>query len=111
MKQRFIKSIFQLAFLFLLNIPTTAQVEVKLNPPLALFGGFQTAIEIPINQKFSFETEFLFVAIDGDTGGGVIAHFKYYFNPDFGNDKLYIGLLGGGLSSSGDARCWTCRCE
>ena len=96
-------TIFILSFLLGLNVQSNAQVEVKLNPPAALFGFFQTGIEFPIGTDFGFETELIFFAIDGEVGGGLLLHGKYYFNPDFGSDKIYIGALAGALGGDGDS--------
>ena len=35
-------------------------------------------------------------------GGGLLIHGKYYFNPDFGSDKVYVGLLAGGFGGDGE---------
>lgn len=106
MKNKFlskIKSIVVLICLtFFINFQSNAQVEVKLNAPAALFGFFQTSLEFPSNNDFGFETEFIFYAIDGEVGGGALAHGKYYFNPDFGSDKVYIGVLAGGFAGDFD---------
>ncbi|MFK7771505.1 MAG: hypothetical protein AB8F94_05165 [Saprospiraceae bacterium] len=93
-----------LLFFFLgLNFQSNAQVELKLNPPAALFGLFQTGIEFLVGDDFGIETELIILAIDGDVGGGLLVHGKYYFNPDFGSDKIYIGAFTGALGGDGDA--------
>lgn len=95
--QKIKRSIFILIFIFSFNAKSNAQVEVKLNPPLALFGLFQLGIEFPMKTNFGFETEVIFFAIEENFGAGLIAHGKYYFNPDFGSDKFYAGLFAGGF--------------
>jgi len=100
--QKITRSIFILFFVFSYSFQSNAQVEFKINPPAALFGFFQTSLEFPIGNDFGFETELIFIAVDGDFGGGVLIHGKYYFNPDFGSDKIYIGIFSGGLGGEGE---------
>ncbi|MFT6320313.1 MAG: hypothetical protein ACJAT4_001236 [Granulosicoccus sp.] len=101
--QKITRSIFILFFVFSCSLQINAQVEFKLNLPAALFGFFQTGLEFPIGNDFGVETELIFFAIDGEVGGGVLVHGKYYFNPDYGSDKIYIGILTGGLGGGGDS--------
>lgn len=88
---------------FGINFQTIAQVEFKFNPPAALFGLFQIGLEFPIGSDFGIEPEIIFFSSDGDVGGGLLVHGKYYFNPDFGSDKIYAGAFTGILGGSGDA--------
>lgn len=93
-----------IVFIFLVgvNFQSKAQVEFKLNPPAALFGFFQMGFEFPVGTDFGFEPEIIFFAIDGEVGGGLLVHGKYYFNPDYGSDKIYIGALTGVLGGDSD---------
>jgi hypothetical protein len=59
-------------------------------------------IEFPNDYAFSFETEIVFFAIDKNFGAGLIGHVKYYPNPDFGSDKIYVGILVGGFGLASD---------
>lgn len=105
LKKIFLKitqSIFILSFVFSFSLQSNAQVEAKLNAPAALFGFFQIGLEFPIGTDFGVESELIFIAIDGDVGGGLLVHGKYYFNPDYGADKIYIGVLTGALGADGD---------
>ncbi len=97
--QKITRPIFILFFIFNLNVQSNAQVELKLNPPAALFGFFQIGCEFPGSYDWGIETEVIFYSIDGEVGGGLLAHGKYYFNPDFGADKLYAGIIIGGISA------------
>ena len=97
-KQRLSYVTILILFLFGGNTNIQAQdVEVKINPPLALFNILQTSVEFPIGPDFGIEAEGIF----GDGVGGVVIHGKYYFRPDYGNDKIYIGLLTGGIFGDG----------
>ncbi len=102
MNQKLTRSLFLLIVLFSINSQSNAQVEVKLNPPLALFGVFQLGIEFPFKNEFGFETEIVFLSIEENFGAGLITHGKYYFNPNFGSDKIYIGFFAGGFAGSGN---------
>jgi len=77
-----------------INSNTQAQgAELKFNPPLALFSFLQLSAEFPIGVDFGIEPEIVF----GNGGGGILLHGKYYFRPDYGNDKVYISLITGGI--------------
>ncbi len=101
MKQNFFQKISSLIILLTLmlslNFQACAQLELKLNPPAALFGFFQIGAEYIVSNDFGLEAEVLFSGINNNSGGGALLHGKYYFNPDFGSDKFYIGLLAGGF--------------
>ncbi|MFK8008976.1 MAG: hypothetical protein AB8H03_21620 [Saprospiraceae bacterium] len=96
------RTIIVFSFLVGIHFQTNAQVEFKFNPPAALFGLFQLGLEFPIGTDFGVEPELIFAVSDGDIGVGLLLHGKYYFNPDFGSDKIYIGALTGILGGGGD---------
>lgn len=90
--------IFIFFFIFCLNIQSNAQIEFKLNPPAALFGLFQIGFELPKSKDWGLEAEFLFFSVNENVVGGLFVHGKYYFNPDLGADKIYAGVIIGGIA-------------
>lgn len=76
-----------------------AQTEVKLNPIALLFSNISAGVEFGLSEDFGIEprllVDFNSYEYDGeDSEGlrvGVIVEGKYYFNPEVGIDKWYIG--------------------
>lgn len=98
--RKLFKTIFILSIFLSLNFQTTAQVELKLNPPGALYGIYQAGIEFPINANAGIEMEIIhFVPTEDEIIIGVIYHRRYYFKPDYGRDRIYIGIFAGAIGS------------
>jgi len=74
------------------------QLEIKINPILALFKFIQMEAEFVLSKDFGVATEL----IAGEGGGGGVLHGKYYFNPEYGCDKFYFGAFAGGFFGDGD---------
>lgn len=76
-----------------------AQVDLTLNALGIIFGGTQVGADFGINEDLSAELSLGYNSSRDDdrsqkyTSIPVQVLGKYYFNPDDGADKLYVGLL------------------
>ncbi|MEN9444960.1 MAG: hypothetical protein RIS47_1851 [Bacteroidota bacterium] len=72
-----------------------AQFDVAINPIDLLFTKLVISAEIPVNEGFGLEGDFSynwkFLDVEGIDVLGLTAMGKYYFNPEVGIDKFYIG--------------------
>ena len=100
LNQALTRSVFILTFLLSFNFQFNAQTELKMNHIGTLLDFFTVVFEIPVNKNFGLETELIFVADENQIGGGAILHGKYYFDPDFSIDRVFIGFYSGGFGTT-----------
>ena len=93
------KFTFLLVFTFF-SLSAFSQVEIKINPLLALFGVFDVSGEFGVNEKLGVDVApnlYFSKVITYDkgefkgSGFGAVINPRYYFNPNRGIDKFYFG--------------------
>lgn len=89
-------------FCLLLSAPAFAQIDAKLNLGSAIFGGLNVSADIALSENTSIAPGFGIattkVTVDGDRYNykvvRFVPEFRYYFSPDYGADRFFVGAYG-----------------
>ncbi len=90
------------SFLFLFTVPAFAQIDAKLNLGSAIFGGLNISADLALSDNTSVAPGFGIastkVTVDGEKYTykviRFVPEFRYYFNPEYGADRFFVGAYG-----------------